>query len=55
MGSLTPTNAKTLSKDVGLQKKFEGILGENSKYFMQSVMNSISSNKKLLECEGTSV
>lgn len=48
-------NAKTLSNSDKLKTKFQDVLGENSKYFMQSVVNSFNNNPKLLECDGMSV
>lgn len=55
MGSLQVLNARDLAKSESIQNKFKDILGENHKYFIQSVINSVSMNKKLLLCDGKSV
>lgn len=55
MSNLTITNAKALSNSEQLKTKFQEVLGDNATFFMQSVVNSISNNSKLLECDGMSV
>jgi hypothetical protein len=55
MSDIAIVDAKTLSTNETIQLKFKDILGENYKFFMQSVVNSISLNSKLLECDGKSV
>jgi recombination protein RecT len=49
------SNAIELAKSQSINEKFKDILGDNHKYFIQSVVNSLSANKKLLECNGSSV
>lgn len=48
-------DAKTLSNSDVVKSKFQEVLGDNAKFFMQSVVNSISNNAKLLQCDGRSV
>lgn len=55
MSNISIVDAKTLSTNETIQTKFKDILGENYKFFMQSVVNSISLNGRLLECDGKSV
>lgn len=55
MADLQVMNASKLAKTDFVKQKVKEVLGNESKYFIQSVINSISSNKKLLECDGKSV
>jgi recombination protein RecT len=55
MANLTVVNARDLAKSESIQNKFKDILGDNHKYFIQSVVNSVSMNNKLLQCDGKSV
>lgn len=55
MANIVAINAKDLAKSESINRRFSEILGENSKYFIQSVVNSVSNNNRLLECDGMSV
>jgi recombinational DNA repair protein RecT len=55
MSNLVETNARALSQSETVQNKFKDILGDNYKFFMQSVVNSLNMNEKLLDCDGMSV
>jgi len=53
MGELI--DARTLASSDKIKEKFKEVLGNEHKYFMQSVVNSISNNPSLLKCDGKSV
>lgn len=55
MANIVAVNARDLAKSESINKKFTDILGENSKYFIQSVVNAVSNNDRLLKCDGKSV
>lgn len=55
MANLATTNVKSLANSEAIKNKFADILGDDYKFFMQSVVNSTNSNPKLLECDGKSV
>lgn len=55
MANIVVANARELAKSEHINQKFMEILGDNSKYFIQSVVNSITNNPRLLDCDGKSV
>lgn len=55
MANLAIKTVKDLVNSNAINQKFQDILGENKKYFMQSVLNAASQNPKLNECDGMSV
>jgi recombinational DNA repair protein RecT len=55
MNDLVTTNAADLYNSSEVKEKFAGILGNDAKFFMQSVVNSLNNNPTLLKCDGLSV